>query len=261
LPLTPKQAPAGAVVKNGTIPVTKEFSNSIKDENIRSFADKSLPTEGITSERRESKGSVSKSSSRASPSVARSSPPAAPAATSAAVSTLPADASFQKRRGEVVQSFSQTSSPLKAKVNSADRAANVLVSFQVEQNGQELRIIDRDGSVYTGSWQPSESPSSRIGSPKYETTDTLASKPQRKLTETAGATAPRSNSPASLPVYGFRDQSDAQTKGSSLAATSNLYSRLDRHLRFKRPKASAQSLAVPTAMASCRLSIRRFRGK
>jgi hypothetical protein len=32
-------------------------------------------------------------------------------------------------------------------------AAPLLASFQMEQNGQEIRVVDADGSVYTGSWQ------------------------------------------------------------------------------------------------------------
>ncbi|HLX70286.1 MAG TPA: hypothetical protein VKV04_11730 [Verrucomicrobiae bacterium] len=32
-------------------------------------------------------------------------------------------------------------------------ATAVLASFRMEQNGQEIRVIDADGSVYTGSWQ------------------------------------------------------------------------------------------------------------
>jgi hypothetical protein len=32
-------------------------------------------------------------------------------------------------------------------------AAPLLASFKMEQNGQEIRVVDADGSVYTGSWQ------------------------------------------------------------------------------------------------------------
>lgn len=36
----------------------------------------------------------------------------------------------------------------------------LLTSFKVEQNGDQLRIVDHDGSVYTGNWTPAPSPGS-----------------------------------------------------------------------------------------------------
>jgi hypothetical protein len=35
----------------------------------------------------------------------------------------------------------------------AGSATPLLASFQVEQSGQEIRVVDADGSVYTGTWQ------------------------------------------------------------------------------------------------------------
>lgn len=35
----------------------------------------------------------------------------------------------------------------------AGSAAPLLGSFQVEQNGKQLRVVDTDGSVYTGTWR------------------------------------------------------------------------------------------------------------
>ena len=50
----------------------------------------------------------------------------------------------------------QVASEAKARFGLADRADTlqpVLASFQVEQDGQQLRIVDADGSVYSGSLQ------------------------------------------------------------------------------------------------------------
>jgi hypothetical protein len=51
------------------------------------------------------------------------------------------------------QHFAQESSSAKAKAAESKAAPSVLVSFQVQQLGRELRVIDSDGSVYTGSVQ------------------------------------------------------------------------------------------------------------
>jgi hypothetical protein len=61
----------------------------------------------------------------------------------------------------VAQRFVQVPPEAKAKNSLADGAAAahaVLASFQVEQAGQVLRIVDGDGSVYTGSLQLANAP-------------------------------------------------------------------------------------------------------
>ena len=53
----------------------------------------------------------------------------------------------------VAQRFTQIAVGTRKKVTAADKAKSaqpVLASFQVEQNGSELRIMDADGSVYSG---------------------------------------------------------------------------------------------------------------
>ncbi|HTI98559.1 MAG TPA: hypothetical protein VL527_06615 [Dongiaceae bacterium] len=42
----------------------------------------------------------------------------------------------------------------------AATTGTLLTSFKVEQNGDQLRIVDHDGSVYTGNWAPAPSPGS-----------------------------------------------------------------------------------------------------
>jgi hypothetical protein len=50
-------------------------------------------------------------------------------------------------------------------------AAPLLASFQMEQNGQEIRVVDADGSIYTGSWQvapeQNAAPAARSGGFSY----------------------------------------------------------------------------------------------
>jgi hypothetical protein len=53
----------------------------------------------------------------------------------------------------VVQRFTQLGAASKDQTSSSEKASpaqTLLVSFQVEQNGRELRIVDQDGSVYSG---------------------------------------------------------------------------------------------------------------
>ena len=62
----------------------------------------------------------------------------------------------QARAWNVAQRFVQVPTESKAKASLADSsgvAHPVLASFQLEQAGQALRIVDADGSVYTGSLQ------------------------------------------------------------------------------------------------------------
>ncbi len=72
------------------------------------------------------------------------------------LSNAAAEASQQARAFTVAQRFVQIAPEAKAKDGLTDRGAAahaVLASFQVEQAGTVLRIVDGDGSVYTGSLQ------------------------------------------------------------------------------------------------------------
>jgi hypothetical protein len=59
---------------------------------------------------------------------------------------------------QATQQFVQVGSPKKNADFSDERAAAkpILFSFEVQQQGREVRIVDSDGSVYTGSFQPAE---------------------------------------------------------------------------------------------------------
>lgn len=80
--------------------------------------------------------------------------PAAPAANSAA--SLSPDGA-NNVINEVVQfgyfAASQTAHGAKSAASGSQPAGQVLVSFRVEQSGRQLRIIDNDGSVYSGPFQ------------------------------------------------------------------------------------------------------------
>jgi hypothetical protein len=104
-----------------------------------------------------------------------------------------------KLRGVVVQSFSQADFGTKAKADSKNGAASVLLSFQVEQNGNEMKIIDHDGSVYTGSWHLADT-LPRVRSPKSEDSSSskLQVEPERKSGEKVSATLQDTGSQAFL---------------------------------------------------------------
>lgn len=55
------------------------------------------------------------------------------------------------------QAFARQTAPLKekvVKVDSAGLVSPVLTSFRVEQSGRQLRVVDSDGSTYTGEAEP-----------------------------------------------------------------------------------------------------------
>ena len=70
-----------------------------------------------------------------------------------------ADDSKKDKDVAIVQRFTQVAPAIKAKTGFSGRpspAQGLLVSFQVQQNGRELRIVDKDGSVYSGYVQAAE---------------------------------------------------------------------------------------------------------
>ena len=72
----------------------------------------------------------------------------------AATDALPkTDNSNNDRQPTISQRFTQIQQPTKAKtakLETVPASPGVLAAFQVEQVGDELRIIDGDGSIYTG---------------------------------------------------------------------------------------------------------------
>jgi len=94
------------------------------------------------------------------------------------------------------QRFSQAPLTSKAKLGSSLISQTVLNSFQVEQTGETLRIVDEDGSVYTGSVQPVAMPVTRIA-PRGSGPDGSALTLSERRRQLASPTPA-----ASLPVQG-----------------------------------------------------------
>jgi len=64
------------------------------------------------------------------------------------VDALKRDATFYNNIRELRQGFTQTNLAVANRKNSLPKA--VLVNFQVQRTGNQVRVIDQDGSVYTG---------------------------------------------------------------------------------------------------------------
>jgi hypothetical protein len=106
----------------------------------------------LTSDKSDQPGTSYRSLAAVAPANRRSQSPIA----ADSLSKAAAEPSQQARALTVAQRFVQIASEAKAKDRQADGGAAahpVLASFQVEQAGTVLRIVDGDGSVYTGSLQ------------------------------------------------------------------------------------------------------------
>ena len=69
-----------------------------------------------------------------------------------------AGAAARRKKTEVAMNFRQQFSQLSTKQAfrgeaKTQPAANVLQNFQIEQNGREIRVVDADGSTYTGEFE------------------------------------------------------------------------------------------------------------
>ncbi|HOX55934.1 MAG TPA: hypothetical protein P5205_03360 [Candidatus Paceibacterota bacterium] len=121
-----------------------------------------VPTEaaeksaGVTTEGTVSSGYASKSQ----PSTASADHAAASSEAKNSLAKSSAQARKEARSGSGSQRFLRVSPDRRAAVALADRAEaaqSALASFEVEQVGQQLRITDEDGSVYTGYMRPGDS--------------------------------------------------------------------------------------------------------
>ena len=137
----------------------------------------------------------------------------------------PAPEILQKARAvTVAQHFVQIPHDAKAKSSLADSAAPlhpVLASFQIEQAGPMLRIVDGDGSVYTGSLQ-SASAARRARSPKPEAPAATygARAPTREIDQ---LTASRVDSDAlAQQTYAFRVTGTNRSLQKQVVFTGNL---------------------------------------
>ncbi len=106
------------------------------------------------------------------PSLAGSTP--APTVTIATAALSKTDGSNKDSLPAISQRFTQIQLPAKskmAKLESAPTSAQVLAAFQVQQVGDELRIIDGDGSIYRGRLVAAD----ELRSPYTESKDSVAS--------------------------------------------------------------------------------------
>jgi hypothetical protein len=117
-------------------------------------------------------------------------------------------------------SASQRFTRVRASANTLSRLSGavedglVLSSFRVEQNGDQLRIIDADGSVYSGSVQKADVTrdeklaiqSETLKKPVFQSRAVLASPKQAALNERAQTDALNASNAgaASIQVYFFR---------------------------------------------------------
>lgn len=158
--LPPSTAPQGADKEDAQVEIAA-FSGSLKPAGGRvsqsASAYKSLPEAASANRRRDSSDAVS--------GVARFS-----------------GAALAPAKGAVIsQRFAQVAPPNRKKpylAEAAGAAHPVLGSFQMEQNGPELRIVDADGSVYSG---------------YVKAADT--SRPAQAIKEEAAASAPATRAP------------------------------------------------------------------
>jgi hypothetical protein len=73
-----------------------------------------------------------------------------------------ADDLKKSKQLSIVQHFARVDVLSENTARKRSPAIPILVSFQVEQNGRDLRIVDGDGSVYTGSVQVAQAASDAV---------------------------------------------------------------------------------------------------
>jgi hypothetical protein len=177
-PAPSTSSPTGPAVPS-TVALTPPPANLVMaDEPAKRVGDlsqQSLAAPGVvaerpaqlTSDKSDEAGTPFRSLAAVAPANRRSQSPIA----ADSLSNAAAEASQQAKALTVAQRFVQIASEAKAKDRLADRGAAahpVLASFQVEQAGTVLRIVDGDGSVYTGSLQLAKA-AQRLRAAKAET--------------------------------------------------------------------------------------------
>ena len=119
-------------------------------------------------------------------------------------------AAFSERYGlaknaaaTLVQKFSQTAATgdSRRSTDPAPTATPILTTFQLEQSGDQLRVIDSDGSTYTGAITPPATSAYYATSvePKRATTPAAGSKPVAR-----GVSVPLDSAAGSAQNYSFR---------------------------------------------------------
>ena len=148
------------------------------------------------------------------PFFAYTSPPAVASANRLQPATAPTDALLKSADGArlearsigVSQRFAQVAPGTKSKSNLADKATPVhpvLASFEVEQAGTELRIVDGDGSVYSGYVQIADVARRRLAASAEASAVTQAPQAIRRAREEKAWASRDADQPAP-PAYFFR---------------------------------------------------------
>jgi hypothetical protein len=101
----------------------------------------------------EKKSNASKTFADVASAPAQEMPGAAPKAESSASSST-FFAQSQKTQTNISQQFSRNLPRATARTSKLKQAINVLNTFQIQQNGDQIRVVDADGSTYTGKIEP-----------------------------------------------------------------------------------------------------------
>jgi hypothetical protein len=108
----------------------------------------------------------------------------------------PASASVAQNRANFRQQFSPSSANQTFRSNAKfkQQVANVLNTFQIEQNGAHLRVVDADGSTYTGNIEPRGQTSNAPQSQETSVTSKKTKSYTARSEQPAPTPAPRNES-------------------------------------------------------------------
>lgn len=122
-----------------------------------------------------------------------------------------------------VQYFARESDTRARGVQNLNEAQAVLASFQLEQRGQEIRIVDADGSVYTGRVQPAPAPALSLKTTSSTAARARSAKPKESVTvgenRQGGSTT---NGPVSAQALNFTVRGTNATLRQALEFVGNL---------------------------------------
>ena len=124
----------------------------------------------------------------------------------------------------VSQRFAQVAPVPKAKSSGAEKATpshSVLASFEVEQAGPELRIVDGDGSVYSGYVQIADVARRRLAAPAEAPAVTRAPRAKDGVLEEKSWASGNADQPAP-PAYFFRVAGTNRSLHKKVVFTGNL---------------------------------------
>jgi hypothetical protein len=119
----------------------------------------------------------------------------APAAKGAAASAPALLAENRKAESNVTQQFSNSLPRAGVRGTKAKQAINILNTFQIQQEGNQIRVVDADGSTYTGKIEPI----ARSNALRYSRQET-----QSYATRSKDAANAKQNAPPTDNEFSFR---------------------------------------------------------